>query len=77
MLFILPSCGMHDFIGKLPDHEFKSFEYHRVGGAGSTHIVATDSVKVGDMIEIGHVDINADYGPMLPKFVIKLEGYKK
>ena len=76
-ILVLTGCSMKDPLAQLPDREFETFEYHRYGPIGNTHIIAKDGIKVGDMVEIGHVDANMDYGPMMPKFVIKLRGYKK
>jgi len=73
---MLAGCSMHGTLAKLPNGEFKRFEYHRAGNATSTHITATNAVKVGDMTEIEKVTISVDYGPFA-NFLILLEGYKK
>jgi len=73
---MLTGCSMQGNLAKLPDAEFKRFEYHRAGNATSTHITAINAVKVGDMTEIEKVTISVDYGPFA-NFLILLDGYKK
>jgi len=73
---MLTGCSMQGNLAKLPDGEFKRFEYHRAGNATSTHITAINAIKVGDMTEIEKVTISVDYGPFA-NFLILLEDYKR
>ncbi len=74
MVIMLSGCGTKTFLGEIPGHEFKRFEYHRAGNATSTHIIATDAVRDDGYLLIDSIHITADYGPFA-NFVIKLEGY--
>jgi hypothetical protein len=76
MALCLSGCSMAGTLAKIPEAEFARFEYHRAGNATSTHITATNAIKVGDMVEIEKVTVSIDYGPFA-NFLILLEGYKK
>lgn len=76
LIFPLIGCSSKNLLNKIPDHEFKSFEYHRAGNATSTHIVATNAIRVGNMVEIEKIKISSDYGPFA-NFLIIIEEYKR
>ncbi len=72
----LTGCGGLGLIDEIPRAEFKKFEYHRGGNVTSAHITATDSRIVDGGVEVGSINIQADYGPAV-NFNIKLEGYRR
>lgn len=76
-LVLLTGCGTADnLLQKIPNSEFKSFEYHRAGNATSSDIVATNSSIKDGFITIESLSIKEDWGPFA-NFNMKMEGYKR
>jgi hypothetical protein len=73
---LFTGCAGIDLINEVPQAEFKRFEYHRGGNCTSAHITAIDSKLVDGVLEIGEIQIQADYGPAV-NWNITLEGYKR
>lgn len=75
-LVTLTGCGINPLLGKVPDYEFKRFEYHRAGNATSTHITAENAKRVDGKQEIGSLKITSDYGPFA-NFNIVIDGFSR
>lgn len=76
LCFLLSSCGTADeLLKKIPNNEFKMFEYHRVTSGSSADIIARNSsMKDGYMI-IESLEVKESWP--LATFQLKLEGYER
>lgn len=68
--------GCTNYLAKIPNGEFESFEYHRAGNITSSDIVATGAKKSDDGVVIEELIIKTDYGPLWNANV-RIKGYKR
>ena len=76
LIFLLLAGCAPNYLNKLPNGAFESFEYHRAGNITSADIVAVDAVRDGDGVRIGELIIKTDYGPFFNANV-RIKGYKR
>ena len=76
LLFLtMTCCHGCSVLGKLPDKEFKSFQYDRAGFGGEGHIKATDCCRVDGVLTIGDLEIK-EVGPW-GSVMMKIKGYRR